>query len=90
MNATLNFEADKARLARAILNIDNDTILEKVKHSLLFIFAKDNQKSEDVTAQMINKYSGAWKDDRSDDEIINDIYSQRYSKKDTQPNPFDE
>lgn len=65
MNATLSFEADKARLVRAI------------------------HKSDDVTAQMISKFSGAWKDDRSDDEIINDIYSHRYSKKDVHPNPFD-
>lgn len=47
-------------------------------------------KAINVTIQMIDKFSGAWKDDRSDDEIINDIYSQRHSKKDTQPNPFDE
>jgi len=34
MDTTVNFEADKARIARAILNIDNDEVLEKVKRSL--------------------------------------------------------
>ena len=34
MDTTINFEADKAQIAQAILNIDNDEVLEKVKRSL--------------------------------------------------------
>lgn len=29
MDTTVNFEANKARIAQAILNIDNDEVLEK-------------------------------------------------------------
>ena len=39
MDTTTNFEANKARLARAILNIDSDELLEKVMQSLTKIFS---------------------------------------------------
>ena len=32
------------------------------------------------TRAMVNKYAGAWKDDRTSDEIISEVYSSRSSK----------
>lgn len=91
MDTTVNFEADKARIARAILNIDNDEMLEKVKRSLSKIFEwKSKTASADLTARMIEKFSGAWTDSRSAEEIVDDIYSSRYSADSNAQNPFDE
>ena len=85
MDTTTNFEANKARLARAILNIDSDELLEKVMQSLTKIFSSsDNQPRNDLTAQMIARFNGAWSDKRSAEEIIEDIYNNRHSS--TNPN----
>ncbi|MCD7850191.1 MAG: hypothetical protein LUH63_10900 [Parabacteroides sp.] len=45
MDTSLKLEADKAELARAILSIENDDILEMVKHRLygLLNLKKDKQ-----------------------------------------------
>lgn len=91
MDTTVNFEADKARIARAILNIDNREVLEKVKRSFYQIFdLRNREPAADVTAQMIERFSGAWTDNRTADEIINDIYNSRRSAGDNHKNPFDE
>lgn len=91
MNTTVNFEADKARIARAILNIDNDEMLEKVKRSLSKVFEwKNKETTDDITARMIERFSGAWKDSRTAEEIVDDIYSSRYSAIHNTENPFDE
>ena len=91
MDTTIDFEANKARLARAILNIDSDELLEKVMRSLDKIFACDEPSSEnELTAHMIARFNGAWSDNRSAEEIINDIYSSRRSSNNTNKNPFDE
>ena len=82
MNTTVNFEIDKARLARAILNIDNDKVLENVKLSLSKVLEGENRKTaKETTARMIEKFSGAWTDSRTAEEIIDDIYSSRHSAK---------
>ena len=74
MDTIVNFEADKARIARAILNIDNDEILEKVKRSLSKVFDLKNKETKtDITARMIEKFSGSWTDNRTAEEIIDDI-----------------
>lgn len=91
MDTTANFEADKARIARAILNIDNNEMLEKVKYSLSKVFEwKSKATPVDLTARMIEKFSGAWIDNRTAEEIVDDIYSSRYSAGNHTLNPFDE
>lgn len=37
------------------------------------------EESESRTAEMLDKYSGAWSDSRNTDEIVRDIYESRYS-----------
>lgn len=91
MDTTTNFEANKARLARAILNIDSDELLEKVMQSLTKIFSSsDNHPRNDLTAQMIARFNGAWSDKRSAEEIIEDIYNNRHSSTNPNQNLFDE
>lgn len=78
MDTTVNFEADKARIARAILNIDNSEVLEKVKRSFNKILdLKNKEQMVDITAQMIDRFSGAWTDSRTAEEIVDDIYNSR-------------
>ena len=41
---------------------------------------KTASEKDSLTRAMVNKYAGAWKDDRTSDEIISEIYSSRSSK----------
>lgn len=69
METTVKFEAEKARLARAILNIDSGEILERVKYSLENVLEWKEKKmaTDNLTTRMIEKFSGAWTDNRSAD-----------------------
>lgn len=90
---TLEFEADKARLVRAIINIDNKRVLEEVKRNLrgiLNLSQGNEMVTDDITQKMLQRFSGKWSDDRSAEEIIEDIYHSRFSCNDDQSNPFDE
>lgn len=89
---TLEFEADKARLVRAIINIDNKGLLEEVKQNLRGIlnFSQGNEMADDITQNMLKRFGGKWSDGRSAEEIIDDIYRSRFSSKEDQSNPFDE
>lgn len=89
METTVNFEADKARISRDILNIDNSEVLAKVKRSFYRILNSKKTKT-DVTAEMIERFSGAWSDSRTAEEIVEDIYNSRYSAENNSKNPFDE
>lgn len=41
---------------------------------------KTASEKDSLTRAMVNKYAGAWKDDRTSDEIISEVYSSRSSK----------
>lgn len=89
----MELEADKARLIRAIANIDNKAIFNKVKRQLISVLnLKEESKAntDKLTQQMIQKFSGAWSDSRSAEEIIEEIYNSRLSHTTEKPNPFDE
>lgn len=92
METTVNFEADKARLARAILNIDNDEVLEKVKRRLGNVIPWKEKKSVsgNLTSRMIEKFAGAWTDSRTAEEIVDAIYNSRQSDTGNRVNPFNE
>lgn len=77
---TLELEADKARLAHAILSVEDASVLAELKkhiNKVLKLNAPDTSKnvSTALTKRMLKKYAGAWSDSRSTDEIINDIHA---------------
>ena len=43
-----------------------------------------------LTKRMLAKYAGSWKDNRDSDEINDDIYASRLSRKEENFSPFDE
>lgn len=69
-----------AELYRAMGKIaDDETLLIKV---LNFVKGLDKTKNEEMcnsSSNWANRFSGAWKDSRTTDEIINDIYESRTS-----------
>ncbi|MDR1005133.1 MAG: hypothetical protein LBL97_09080 [Prevotellaceae bacterium] len=89
----LELETNKMELIRAIANIKSDTVLANVKERLNDILKRNvstETDSKQLTERMIKKFAGKWKDNRSSDEIISDIYNSRISNKESIINPFDE
>jgi hypothetical protein len=75
--STLILEADKTALIRDILNIDNAELIHQLRQ-YLSDHKTSEQEEKAYTAQMIKKFSGAWKDDESTaEEMVDDIYRNR-------------
>lgn len=90
----LELEAGKMELIREIANIDSNAMLENVRKRLRDVlkptFPRKANDSKRLTKLMIKKYAGVWDDNRSSDEIIDDIYAARFSNKDNNISLFDE
>jgi len=68
-----------AELYRAMGEIaDNETLLAKV---LKYVKSLAPAKTTKAETGWADRFVGAWKDDRSADEIVNDIRSARTSNK---------
>lgn len=70
-----------------ILKSLSDEVKLRLATRLTASVVESKSKEKDITEEMINKYSGTWKDSRSTEEIINDIYNSRCCTKD--PLKFD-
>jgi hypothetical protein len=89
---SLELEAGKMELIRTIVNINSGATLSAVKELLKDYLKKNPTTSvskKHLTEYMIKKYSGSWEDNRSADEIVKDIYSNRISHIDMNISPFD-
>ena len=60
-------------------------VLNKNSHSI-----PTAADSKLLTKRMLAKYAGSWKDNRDSDEINDDIYASRLSRKEENFSPFDE
>lgn len=89
--SSLELEAGKLELIREIVNINSSTALESLrkymKNSHSIPTAADSKL---LTKRMLAKYAGSWKDNRDSDEINDDIYASRLSRKEENFSPFDE
>lgn len=65
----------------------SDEVKLRLATRLTASVAESKAKEKDITEEMIDKYSGSWKDSRSAEEIIADIYNNRCSTK--EPLKFD-
>ena len=92
--SSLELEAGKLELIREIVNINSSTaclrkymkeVLNKNSHSI-----PTAADSKLLTKRMLAKYAGSWKDNRDSDEINDDIYASRLSRKEENFSPFDE
>ena len=70
-----------------------------ISNSFLFIYRILDKNSHSIptaadskllTKRMLAKYAGSWKDNRDSDEINDDIYASRLSRKEENFSPFDE
>ena len=86
----LYMNSEKAMLAQYILSIDNYKTLDAVKQRLYgFVRIKmgDKSRSSDDVLDMI---AGRWVDDRSADEMVDEIYQSRTKEKMSEyKSPFD-
>ena len=91
---TLRLEADKTALIREIVNIDNAEVIQQLRDFLHKrvsnekVGDKDSQK--EYTRQMIKEFCGSWKDERSAEEMVDDIYNSRLMPKRDITNLFNE
>lgn len=91
---TLKLEADKTALIREIVNIDNVELINQLRDFLRR--RTSNQRANDIefnklhTHQMIKEFCGAWKDERSAEEMVDDIYDTRSSTREDPTNIFNE
>lgn len=70
-----------------VLKSLSDEVKLRLATKLTASVLESKTKEKDITEEMISKYSGTWKDSRSTEEIISDIYNARSSAKD--PLKFD-
>lgn len=92
MDTSLKLEADKAELARAILSIESDDVLEKVKsrlYGLLNIKKKQMIMDADKDAAL-HRLAGIWKDDSEIKNISEYIKQGRKSNTTRHIVSFDE
>lgn len=88
---SVEIEIGKMELIREIMDINSGTTLKSLKSYLKELLHKDNTSQRNIlTRQMINKYAGSWDDNRSTNEIIDDIYDARLSHRTNSVSPFDE
>lgn len=91
---TLKLEADKTALIREIVNIDNVELINQLRDFLRK--RASNQRVNDKefnklhTHRMIKEFCGAWKDERSAEEMVDDIYNTRLSTGEDPTNIFNE
>lgn len=94
--SSLELEAGKLELIREIVNIDSSTALESLRKYMKEVLNKNSHSiptaadSKLLTKRMLAKYAGSWKDNRDSDEINDDIYASRLSRKEENFSPFDE
>ena len=93
--SSLELEAGKLELIREIVNISS-TALESLRKYMTEVLNKNSHSiptaadSKLLTKRMLAKYAGSWKDNRDSDEINDDIYASRLSRKEENFSPFDE
>ncbi|RHR58794.1 hypothetical protein [Parabacteroides sp. AF17-28] len=92
MDTSLKLEADKAELARAILSIENDDILEMVKHRLYGLL---NLKKRQATIETdkdaaLHRLAGIWKDNPEVEKISEAIKQGRQNNTTRHIVSFDE
>lgn len=58
----------------------NEQVPVKGKSKVLVVFLEDYQDNTDRKKQLMETF-GTWEDDRNAEQIINDIYSSRASRK---------
>lgn len=94
--SSLELEAGKLELIREIVNINSSTALESLRKYMKEVLNKNNHSISTaadgklLTKRMLAKYAGSWKDNRDSDEINDDIYASRLSRKEENFSPFDE
>lgn len=94
--SSLELEAGKLELIREIVNINSSTALESLRKYMKEVLNKNSHSiptaadSKLLTMRMLAKYAGSWKDNRDSDEINDDIYASRLSRKEENFSPFDE
>lgn len=85
--SSLELEAGKLELIREIVNINSSTALESLRKYMKEVLNKNSHSiltaadSKLLTKRMLAKYAGSWKDNRDSDEINDDIYASRLSRK---------
>lgn len=91
VNADIILNNEKALLAKYILEIDSEELFARVKKSLAgFITFSKPTSSASRTETFLKQVAGKWEDDRSADEMVNDIYKSRMSKSvENYCNPFE-
>lgn len=72
---------EKITLAKEILGINDITVLYSVKRRLIGVF-DTNQTGGDNTDRVLKAVAGKWRDSRSADKMVRDIYDTRTSKTD--------
>lgn len=80
MNSVLNIEADKIRLIRAIADIDNEALLQKVKQQLYSILNIAEEDSDEYIVKGVRESLSEYKkvkqgkaDSRSVEELLNEL-----------------
>lgn len=90
----LKLEADKTALIREIINIDNVELIHQLRDFLRKHSSGEKVSNKDLnrthTHQMIREFCGAWRDERSAEDMVDDIYSSRLSRKEDITNIFNE
>ena len=91
---TWKLEADKTALIREILNIDNSELIHQLRTYLHKHASSGKVEDKDFhktyTRHMIKEFCGAWRDDRTAEEMVDDIYENRSSVKRDATNIFNE
>lgn len=80
MNNVLNIEADKIRLIRAIADIDNEALLQKVKQQLYSILNIVEEDSDECIVKGVRESLSEYKkvkqgkaDSRPVEELLNEL-----------------
>ena len=85
--SSLELEAGKLELIREIVNINSSTALESLRKYMKEVL---NKNSHSIPTAADSKLLTSWKDNRDSDEINDDIYASRLSRKEENFSPFDE
>lgn len=90
--SSLELEAGKLDLIREIVNINSSAVLDSLRKYMKEVLDKNSKAvdSQLLTKRMLAKYAGSWKDSRNSDEINQDIYTSRLSRKEEGLSCFDE
>lgn len=84
MDGELYLEHEKVEIAKKILAIDSISLINAVKIRLADLLAdkkvEDKKKEHEKTEKLLALISGKWIDDKTADEMVADIYSNRKNK----------